>query len=157
MSEGGSAAQVAEPRLRVLIADDDRDIRLLMRLILEDDGRVSVVGEAEDGTDAVEQARRLRPGGVVLDLNMPGLNGSQAAEAILAVAPATAVVIFTSAPPEPDAPPVPTIMKASLHWPQRLAATLVESGGQLEVDWPAWERRGPDRGNSVERRLSPKA
>ena len=145
MSSAGSAADGVQPRLRVLIADDDRDIRMLMRLILGDNGRLTIVGEAEDGADAVEQARRLQPGGVVLDLNMPLLDGWQAAEAILTEAPGTAVVMFTSAPPAPDSPPHPTVVKASPNWTQRLVSTLVDSAGVIAVDWPAWERRSKDR------------
>ncbi|HET6812082.1 MAG TPA: response regulator [Acidimicrobiales bacterium] len=145
MSAAGSSAEVVEPRLRVLIADDDRDIRMLMRMILSDDERLTIVGEAEDGADAVEQARKLQPGGVVLDLNMPHLDGWQAAEAILTEAPGTAVVMFTSAQPGLDSPPHPTIVKASPNWTQRLVSTLVHSAAQIAVDWPAWERRSRDR------------
>lgn len=145
MSSAGSSAEVVEPRLRVLIADDDRDIRMLMRLILSDHERLTIVGEAEDGADAVEQARNLQPGGVVLDLNMPHLDGWQAAEAILTEAPDTAVVMFTSAPPAPGSPPHPTIVKASPNWAQRLVSTLVDSAGRMAVDWPAWERRSRAR------------
>jgi CheY-like chemotaxis protein len=145
MSAAGSSAQAVEPRLRVLIADDDRDIRMLMRMILGDDQHLTIVGEAEDGADAVEQARKLQPGGVVLDLNMPRLDGWQAAEAILSEAPDTAVVMFTSAPPVPDSPPHPTILKASPNWSQRLVSALVDSAARIAVDWPAWERRSKDR------------
>ena len=145
MSSAGSAAEVVEPRLRVLIVDDDRDIRMLMRLVLDDHRHLMVVGEAEDGVDAVEQARKLQPGGVVLDLNMPRLDGWQAAEAILTDAPDTAVVMFTSAPPVPDSPPHPTILKASSNWAQRLASTLVHEARRIGVSWPAWERRSKDR------------
>ena len=145
MASAGNPAEEVEPRLRVLIADDDRDIRMLMRLILDDHRRLTVVGEATDGVDAVEQARRLNPGGVVLDLNMPGLDGWQAADAILNGAPDTAVVMFTSAPPAPDSPAHPTILKASPNWAQRLASTLVERACRIAVDWPAWERRSKDR------------
>ena len=145
MSAAGSAEAAVEPRLRVLIADDDRDIRMLVRLILADDHRLTVVGEAQDGLDAVDQARRLQPGGVVLDLNMPGLDGWQAAEAILNDFPDTAVVMFTSAPPAPDSPAHPTVLKASANWPQRLAAILVDEAGRVAIDWPAWERRSRER------------
>lgn len=145
MSSAGSETASVEPRLRVLIADDDRDIRMLMRIILEDDRRLIVVGEAEDGVDAIEQARRLQPGGVVLDLNMPRLDGWRAAEAILNDAPETAVVMFTSAPPAPDSPTHPTILKASPNWARRLAFTLVDLADRIAIEWPAWERRGRDR------------
>jgi len=144
MSSAGTA-QAAGPRLRVLIADDNRDIRMMMRLILEDDSRLQIVGEAEDGIEAVEKARCLQPGGVVLDLNMPGLDGWQAAEAILDGSPDIAVVMFTSAPPRPDSPDHPTILKASPNWPQRLATTLIEVAERIAVEWPAWERRTRER------------
>jgi CheY-like chemotaxis protein len=144
MSSAGTA-RAAGPRLRVLIADDNRDIRMMMRLLLEDDSRLQIVGEAQDDIEAVEEARRLQPGGVVLDLNMPGLDGWQAADAILDGSPDIAVVMFTSAPPGRDSPDHPTILKASPNWPQRLATTLVDGAERIAVEWPAWERRSKER------------
>lgn len=82
--------------VRVLIADDNDDIRLLTRALLGVDGRAVVVAEAEDGTAAVEEFRRTRPDVCVLDHQMPGLNGLDAAAEILSERPGVPVVLFSS-------------------------------------------------------------
>lgn len=82
--------------VRVLIADDNDDIRLLTRALLGADGRTVVVAEAEDGTAAVEEFRRARPDVCVLDHQMPGLNGLDAAAEILTERPGLPVVLFSS-------------------------------------------------------------
>ncbi|MGH9266760.1 MAG: EAL domain-containing protein, partial [Acidimicrobiales bacterium] len=63
---------------RVLLVDDDRDLRTLFRLVLEDHGGFDVVGEATDGREAVALARHFQPDVVLLDLAMPGLGGLEA-------------------------------------------------------------------------------
>lgn len=79
---------MSEPRkdpirpVRVVIADDADDIRMLLRLSLAADGRFDVVGEAADGAAAVEVTSAQRPDAVVLDLSMPVMDGLQAASAI---------------------------------------------------------------------------
>ncbi len=69
--------------LRILIADDEAIIRLGLRSMLEDQG-YQVVGEAADGTRALDLVRRLRPDLVFLDIKMPGVDGLQAAQALVA-------------------------------------------------------------------------
>ena len=80
----------------VVVADDNDDIRALVRLTLELDGRFDVVGEAVNGREAIELAESSQPDVVVLDLQMPVLDGARALPLILDVAPATAVVVFTA-------------------------------------------------------------
>jgi len=80
--------------LRVLIADDETVIRLGLRALLEEKG-YKVVGEAADGTRALDLVRRLRPDLVFLDVKMPGTDGLQAAEALLANR-AVPVIILTA-------------------------------------------------------------
>ena len=82
--------------VRVMIADDNDDIRLLTRSLLGADGRTVVVAEAEDGTAAVEEFRRTQPDVCVLDHQMPGLNGLDAAAQILSERPGLPVVLFSS-------------------------------------------------------------
>lgn len=81
-------------RRRVLIAEDEALIRLDLKELLEEEG-YDVVGEAADGQDAVRQARELRPDLVILDVQMPVLDGLAAAERIARerIAP---VVILTA-------------------------------------------------------------
>lgn len=80
---------------RVVIADDVADLRMLLRLALERTERFSVVGEAADGAEAVEQARAHRPDLVVLDLSMPRLDGLEALPLILDASPETIVVVLS--------------------------------------------------------------
>jgi DNA-binding NarL/FixJ family response regulator len=68
--------------VRILVADDDSSIRMLLRRLLEDHSEWQVCGEAASGSDAVGQASQLTPDLVVLDLAMPGMNGFQAAREI---------------------------------------------------------------------------
>ena len=69
-------------RIRVLIADDQAMIRSGLRLILEDRGDITVVGEAADGAEAVEAARRLRPDVCLVDVRMPRLDGVEVTRAL---------------------------------------------------------------------------
>jgi CheY-like chemotaxis protein len=85
-------------KVRVLLVDDLSDIRLVMRLLLEADGRAEVVGEASDGAEAARLAGKLRPDAVVLDLRMPGLDGVSALPLIRAASPGTVVVALSALP-----------------------------------------------------------
>ncbi|MEO3816343.1 response regulator transcription factor [Plantactinospora sp. B24E8] len=61
--------------IRVLLADDQRDVRSGFRLVLDSQPDITVVGEAADGTTALDLARRLRPDVVLTDIRMPGIDG----------------------------------------------------------------------------------
>ncbi|MGH2747314.1 MAG: response regulator transcription factor [Actinomycetota bacterium] len=61
--------------IRVLLADDADDLRLVIRVALETDGRFEVVGDASDGSQAIELLERERPDVVVLDMAMPDMDG----------------------------------------------------------------------------------
>ena len=88
-------------KVRVLLVDDLPDIRLVMRLLLEADGRAEVVGEAADGEEAVRLAAELHPDAVVLDLRMPGLDGVSALPLIRDASPGTVVVALSALPVGP--------------------------------------------------------
>lgn len=64
--------------IRILLADDQAMVRTGLRMILEAQSDLVVVGEAAEGREAVEQARRLRPDVVLMDVRMPGLDGLEA-------------------------------------------------------------------------------
>ena len=82
--------------IRVLIADDHRVVREGLRMLLERDPELTVVGEASDGAEAVELARQLHPEVVLMDLLMPGMDGIAAISAIRKELPETEVVALTS-------------------------------------------------------------
>ncbi|MBV8981121.1 MAG: response regulator [Acidimicrobiia bacterium] len=88
-------------KVRVLLVDDLPDIRLVMRLLLEADGRAEVVGEAVDGNEAVRLAAELHPDAVVLDLRMPGMDGVSALPLIRDASPGTVVVALSALPVGP--------------------------------------------------------
>jgi DNA-binding NarL/FixJ family response regulator len=83
---------------RVVLADDDDDMRLLMRSALHRDGRFEVVAEAGDGDAAVEATRRLTPDLVLLDLAMPGRGGLEALPLLHEASPTTRVVVVSGFP-----------------------------------------------------------
>lgn len=81
--------------IRVLIVDDHALFREGIRRLLEDSDIACVVGEAPDGTTAVQQARDLEPDVVLMDISMPGMNGIEATRRILEAMPAARVLILT--------------------------------------------------------------
>jgi len=91
-AEPASAAQ-RDP-LRVLLVDDHDLFRTGLRNLLEEQG-VEVVGEASAGGEAVQLVGELAPDVVVMDLNMPGMNGVEATRRIAGIAPLTRVVVLT--------------------------------------------------------------
>lgn len=95
---GAAAIAYAAPmagKARILIADDHVLVRRGVRATLSDDERWSVVGEAENGQQAVELAATLHPDLVVLDVTMPLMNGVDAARAMLAADPGLKVLVLT--------------------------------------------------------------
>ena len=82
-------------KVRVLIVDDHAIVRDGVRMILEAQPDIEVVGEASDGREALEAARRLSPGVVLMDIAMPGMNGLEATAAIRQDLPDVQVLILT--------------------------------------------------------------
>jgi DNA-binding NarL/FixJ family response regulator len=80
----------------VLIADDQALVRVGLRKILDAEPDTTVAGEAEDGQQAIAEARRLRPDVVLMDIRMPVLDGIEATRRIVAAGPGTRVLVLTT-------------------------------------------------------------
>ena len=86
---------VEQRQATVVIADDMGDIRALLRMVLERDGRFEVVAEAEDGDKALELLREHQPDFVTLDLHMDGMSDLSLLGEARDASPTSAVVIVT--------------------------------------------------------------
>ncbi|WP_232680105.1 response regulator transcription factor [Nocardioides sp. R-C-SC26] len=82
--------------MRVLLVDDQELIRAGFRLILSVEDDIEVVGEAADGAGAIEAAAALAPDVVLMDVQMPGMDGIAATEQIAAASPGTSILILTT-------------------------------------------------------------
>ena len=81
--------------LRVLVVDDHAIVRQGLRRLLESEAGVTVVGEADDGRTACQLAREITPDLVIMDIQMPGLNGLDATRKLLADRPETRVLVLS--------------------------------------------------------------
>ena len=82
--------------IRVLVVDDEPLVRGGVRMILETEDDIEVVGEALDGNDALERTRALTPDVVILDIRMPGMDGIETTRQLLQRANAPRVLILTT-------------------------------------------------------------
>jgi DNA-binding NarL/FixJ family response regulator len=80
----------------VLLADDQDIIRTGLTIILNHQVDIEVVGQAADGVEAVESAKKLQPDVILMDIKMPRLNGIQATRQIMAALPKTQIIILTT-------------------------------------------------------------
>ena len=80
---------------KILLVDDSPLVRSLIRTAIEQKTIWQVCGEAENGKEAVDKVRELSPDVVILDMQMPVMNGLEAAEQITKIAPATPLLMFT--------------------------------------------------------------
>jgi DNA-binding NarL/FixJ family response regulator len=83
------------PKIRVLLADDHVILRQGTRQLLEHESDMDVVGEANDGAEAVELVRNLKPDVVIIDVAMPGMNGIEATKKIKEILPGTKILVLT--------------------------------------------------------------
>jgi DNA-binding NarL/FixJ family response regulator len=81
--------------IRVVLADDHAVVRDGLRMILEDQEDITVVGEAADGRQAVDKVSKLKPDIVLMDIAMPGLNGIEATHQILETLPSVKIIILS--------------------------------------------------------------
>jgi DNA-binding NarL/FixJ family response regulator len=79
----------------VLIADDSANVRHILKMFLQTRRNLKVCGEAANGFEAVEKAKKLRPDLVLLDLAMPEMNGAEAASVLKKMMPSMPIIVFT--------------------------------------------------------------
>ena len=85
-----------EQPIRVVLVEDNQVFREGMELVLGLRSDIEIVGAAEDGTEAVELARELRPDVVLMDYRLPGMDGVEATAAVIAAYPEAAVIGLTA-------------------------------------------------------------
>lgn len=83
----------------VLLVDDHPMMRQLLRQMVETYADLTIVGEAENGEDAVTQAAALQPSVVLIDVHLPAMNGIQATKLIKVLSPSSAVIGLTAGAP----------------------------------------------------------
>jgi two-component system, LytTR family, response regulator len=81
--------------LRSLLIDDELNARTRLRRLLQHEERISIVGEAKDGLEAVAEIERLQPDLIFLDIQMPGLDGFEMLQALPASLPKPLVIFVT--------------------------------------------------------------
>jgi two-component system, response regulator YesN len=79
----------------ILIVDDNANIRHLLHSFVESNTGYKVCGEAENGSEALEKAKKLRPDLVLLDLTLPGMTGTETATALKLELPHVKIILFT--------------------------------------------------------------
>ena len=87
--------ELARSTSRVVIADDNDGIRVLLRVLIEVDDRLRLVGEATDGRQALELVEAEQPDVLLLDLSMPGLDGLQVLTELRQRAPTSRVLVYS--------------------------------------------------------------
>lgn len=87
--------------LRILLVDDHKLIRVGLRQILEAETGVEIVGEASSGEEGLQLARELKPDVILLDINMPGMNGIEATRRLSRLEPRPKILIVSVLSQEP--------------------------------------------------------
>jgi DNA-binding NarL/FixJ family response regulator len=85
-------------RVRVVVVDDDEDIRTLIEVMIDHDSRFRMVGAAQDGVEAVSLVARLQPDAVILNVRLPGLDGIDALPLLRRRAPKAKMVAYSAFP-----------------------------------------------------------
>jgi DNA-binding NarL/FixJ family response regulator len=98
------AAKEDPVAVRVLIVDDQEPFRLAARMVVEATEGFEVVGEAETGEQSIEMARELQPDLVLMDVNLPGMNGLEATRKILQSSTGQVILLLSTYEEEEYAP-----------------------------------------------------
>lgn len=120
--------------VRVLIVDDQEPFRVVAREVVEAAGDFEVVGEAATGEESIDLAQQMHPDLVLMDVNLPGMDGTEATQRILAVDPSTRVLLLSTyeedeyAERARDCGAFAYVPKSALD-PDRLAAEWAATGG----------------------------
>lgn len=118
--------------VRVLIVDDQEPFRLAARMVVEATEGFEVVGEAETGESSVEMARELEPDLVLMDVNLPGIDGLDATRQILSERKESTVVLLLSTYEEEEYAPRAAECGAAAYIPK-----AVFGPDRLEAAWAA--------------------
>ena len=118
--------------VRVLIVDDQEPFRLAARMVVDATDGFDVVGEAETGEASVEMARELRPDLVLMDVNLPGINGLDATRQILSERSDSVIVLLLSTYEEEEYTPRAAECGAAAYIPK-----AVFGPDKLESAWAA--------------------
>jgi DNA-binding NarL/FixJ family response regulator len=118
--------------VRVLIVDDQEPFRLAARMVVDATDGFDVVGEAETGESSVEMARELSPDLVLMDVNLPGINGLDATRQILSESSNPVVVLLLSTYEEEEYAPRAAECGAAAYIPK-----AVFGPDKLEAAWAA--------------------
>ena len=129
---GGTLVLEAQVSVRVLIVDDQEPFRLAARMVVEATEGFEVVGEAETGEDSVTMASELAPDLVLMDVNLPGINGLDATRRILADGADRTAVLLLSTYEEEEYAPRAAECGAAAYIPKSVFAP-----DRLEAAWAA--------------------
>lgn len=147
--------------IRILLVDDQRLIRCALTMLLDVDSSFHVVGEAENGEDAVRQAEAMQPDVVLMDIHMPIMDGIEATRAICDRVPDAKVLVLTvddddrdlakalkagaagyllkNTPPDELAIAIQAVRKGYMHLGpglgQKVIAKIIMPAAKPELDW----------------------